>query len=67
MVTTELYWIRMLLQLLHITIIAALTIRCDNSGAIALASNHVFHARTKHIEVNFHFIREKIANKDITI
>lgn len=33
----------------------------DNSGAnIALASNHVYHARTKHVEIHYHFIREKV-------
>jgi hypothetical protein len=38
---------------------------CDSSSALALASNPVSHARTKHIEVNVHFIREKVTNKDI--
>ncbi|RVW86354.1 Retrovirus-related Pol polyprotein from transposon RE2 [Vitis vinifera] len=63
--TAELYWIRMLLKELHISLPTAPTIWCDNSGALALASNPVFHARTKHIEVDFHFIREKVANRDI--
>lgn len=35
-------------------------IYCDNSSAIALASNPVQHARTKHIEIDCHFVREKI-------
>jgi hypothetical protein len=38
---------------------------CDNVSAIALASNPVFHARTKHIEVDYHFVREKVVNRDI--
>jgi hypothetical protein len=38
---------------------------CDNVSALALASNPVFHARTKHIEVDYHFIREKVLNQDI--
>jgi hypothetical protein len=34
---------------------------------MALASNPVYHACTKHIELDYHFIREKILNKDISI
>jgi len=63
----ELFWLRMLLKELHIVLSCPPTIWCDNSGALALASNPVFHARTKHIEVDFHFIREKVANRDIQI
>ncbi len=36
-------------------------------GAIALASNPIYHARTKHVEVDYHFIREKVLHKDIAI
>ncbi|KAF5482102.1 hypothetical protein F2P56_002694 [Juglans regia] len=65
--TAELYLLRMLLKELHISLPTAPTIWCDNNGALALASYHVFHARTKHIEVDFHFIREKVANRDISL
>ncbi len=40
---------------------------CDNLSALALASNPVFHARTKHVEVDYHFIREKVTNRDIQL
>ena len=40
---------------------------CDNMGAASLASNPVFHARTKHIEVDVHFIREKIMSKEVEV
>ena len=43
------------------------TIWCDNIDAIALASNPVVHARTKHVEIKYHFIREKVLNKDIQV
>ena len=40
---------------------------CDNVSAIALASNPVFHARTKHVEVDYHFVRERVLRKDLAI
>lgn len=42
-------------------------IRCDNQSAIALAANLVYHARTKHVEVDYHFIREKVMSKQVVI
>lgn len=39
----------------------------DNLGALALPYNLVFHARTKHIEIDINFVRDKVLNKDIEI
>jgi hypothetical protein len=65
--TIEMFWLRMLLKELHIFLPSPPLLRCDNSGALALASNPVHHARTKHIEVDIHFIREKVTNRDIEL
>ena len=37
-----------------------LPIYCDNINSMQLAKNPVFHARTKHIEVHYHFVRERV-------
>jgi hypothetical protein len=40
---------------------------CDNLGATFLAANPVFNPRTKHIELDFHFVREKLADKKLAV
>ena len=39
----------------------------DNRGAIELSKNPKNHGRTKHIDVSYHFTRERIATKEITV
>uniref|UniRef100_A0A2N9HWY9 Reverse transcriptase Ty1/copia-type domain-containing protein n=1 Tax=Fagus sylvatica TaxID=28930 RepID=A0A2N9HWY9_FAGSY len=51
----ELSWIRQVLCDLGLFLPSAPLIWCDNTSALALASNPVFHGRTKHIEVDYHF------------
>ncbi len=44
----------------------AMAIRCDNQGAISLTKNPTQHARTKHIDVQHHFVRERVENGEVT-
>lgn len=58
----ELIWLHLLLTELdaHLLFKKPTPIYADNQGAIALAKNPEFHARTKHIAVRHHFIRQEI-------
>ena len=53
-------WIYQLLVELEFEITTPTVSWCDNQAALHIASNLVFHKRTKHIEVDCHFLREKI-------
>jgi histone deacetylase 1/2 len=64
---TELVWLKQLLQELHVPLRSNPILWCDNLGATFLASNPVFHARTNHIEIDFHFVREKVAKKELDV
>ncbi len=46
---------------------APVVIYCDNISSMLLANNPVYHARTKHIEVHYHFIRKKVLAKEIDL
>ncbi|KAM1013289.1 hypothetical protein ACFX2C_043432 [Malus domestica] len=56
----ELSWVCQVLQDLSFPLLKTPAIFCDNKSAIALAFNPVFHARTKHVEIDYHYIREKV-------
>ena len=66
----ESVWIRNLLGEINLErSIGGSTIRifCDSESAIQLSKNSISHARTKHIDLNFHFIRELVENRSIEI
>lgn len=57
----ELTWLTYLLSDLRLPISSPPIIYCDNLSALYLTVNPVFHARSKHIELDFHFVRERVA------
>jgi histone deacetylase 1/2 len=61
--TAEVIWIEALLKELGVRQRSPPVLWCDNIGATYLSTNPVFHARTKHIEIDFHFVRERVARK----
>jgi histone deacetylase 1/2 len=63
----ELIWVEALLKELGVRQDSPPVLSCDNIGATYLSSNPVFHARTKHIEVDFYFVRERVAQKRLQV
>eukprot|EP00253_Pinus_taeda_P022709 PITA_22709 len=60
-------WMRRMLRSLGQEKAKATVFFCDNSSAIALSKNSVFHKRTKHIDTRFHYIRELVNNGEIVL
>ena len=56
----EIVWLRWLLADLGIMLPAPTPMYCDNTSAIQIAHNSVFHERTKHIEIDCHFVRHHL-------
>ena len=63
---SELLWIKSLLRELRMSLPAPI-LWCDNIGATYLSANPVFHARMKHIEIDFHFVREQVAARQLRV
>ena len=63
----ELSWLYTLIKELNLFLHHILVLWCDNISTIALASNPVFHSRTKHIKVDYHFVREKVVRRDLGV
>jgi hypothetical protein len=60
-------WVRQILQELHRPIHHATIVYCDNVSAVYMSANPVHHRRTKHIELDIHFVREKVAIGDVRV
>lgn len=58
--TTKTSWLRNLLLELHVPVTKAMIVYCDNISVVYLSNNPVQHQRTKHVEIDIHFVRELI-------
>lgn len=64
--TSELLWLQSLLNVLQIPF-HTLALLCDNLSVVMLAHNPIFPARTKHMELDIHFVREKVVAKSLSV
>ena len=62
---SEMLWVQFLLRDLGVGVPTSMQMYCNNQAAIYIASNLVFHERSKHIEVDCHFIRDLLMKKQI--
>ncbi|KAH9741041.1 retrovirus-related pol polyprotein from transposon RE2 [Citrus sinensis] len=65
--TAEVLWITYLFKELKVSLLRSPVLYCDNKSAEALASNPKYHSKTKHIELDLHFIREHVSRKELQI
>ena len=63
----KLAWLRTLFHELRLFLPHIPILWCDNNSTIALASNPVFHSRTKHIEVDYHYVRACALRRDLGV
>ncbi|XP_065871845.1 uncharacterized mitochondrial protein AtMg00810-like [Euphorbia lathyris] len=66
-VVSETCWIRNLLLELHLPIRKSTFVYCDNVSVVYLSGNPVQHQRTKHIEMDIHFVREKVSRGEVRV
>ncbi|GJZ65958.1 gag/pol polyprotein [Tanacetum coccineum] len=63
----ELTWLQALLNELGIGSSSTPILLCDNLGATYLSANPIFHTRTKHVEIDYHFVRKKVAQGHLRV
>ena len=63
----EVSWLRQLLVELHVPLRRTALVYCDNISTVYMSSNPVQHQRTKHVEIDLHFVRERVATGDVHV
>ena len=66
-ITSELLWLRWLLKDLGMSTSSATSLYCDNQSVIHIVHNDIFHERTKHIEIDCHFIRYHLVHSALKL
>jgi hypothetical protein len=64
---TQVLWMIQTLTDLEVKYTAPIQIHCDNTSAISVSKNPVFHFKKKHIPIKYHFLREQVANQIVQV
>lgn len=64
---SEVIWLKKVLAELGVKTSDQATLWCDSMSAGYLSANPVLHSTTKHVAVNYHFVREKVADKSLVV
>lgn len=65
--TSELLWLQFLLHEFGVSLASPLTLWCDNICATYLTQNPILHASTKHVELDYYFVRERFVVKSLIV
>ena len=63
----EITWLRLLLTELRAPLRRTALVYCDNISTMYMSSNPVQHQRTKHVEIDLHFVRERVATGEVRV
>ncbi|CAL9013249.1 unnamed protein product [Prunus brigantina] len=63
----DIAWIRQVMQDVKFFLPNPPVMYCDNLSALALSSNPVYHSRIKHLDIDYHFVGEKVQKKDLLV
>ncbi|KAK8664822.1 hypothetical protein V6N13_084595 [Hibiscus sabdariffa] len=64
---SELIWVEQLLTELGVSLIGKPTIWCDNTSTVSMSANPTHHAKVKHVEIDLHFVREKVLSGQLLV
>jgi len=64
-ITSDLIWIKSILASMRVFLTQPMQLYCDNLAALHISKNPVFHKQTKHIEMDCHFVRERLLSGEM--
>ncbi|KAE8655314.1 Coatomer subunit epsilon-1 [Hibiscus syriacus] len=65
--TAEVLWVKAVLDDMNVELSQTPVIWCDNTNTVAMAANPVLHAKVKHVDLDVHFVREKVMDKQLIV